>query len=160
MSFSTLALAIAVILLAFGFGYLEVNPINLAVNDTALLQEKVALVSSTRPVTATRYDSFESPRGTDYKVPAGTTLYITQLVGFPQSATGTSEYVEVGYGDTAVGNSTDTPDATIVVFTTTWESIGGTPVVLSVFIPIPTGKFPYARMNAVGSIQAVGIERR
>ena len=119
----------------------------------------VALVASVSPVTADRWDSLESPRGTDYQVPAGQTLYITEIVGSPQVAASTSVTLTVGYGDTAVGNATSAPDAAVVVFVTTWEAADGAPLPIEVYIPIPAGKYPYVLPSGASNVQATGTVR-
>ena len=119
----------------------------------------VALVNSASPVTAGNYDTYESPRGTDYQVPTGQTLYITQLTGSPQVATSTSETLTVGYGDTAVGDSTAAPDSAVVVFVTSWESVDGAPARLDVFVPVPAGKYPFVLPSGASNVQATGLVR-
>jgi hypothetical protein len=105
----------------------------------------VALVSSTTPVTGGRYDSLESPRGTDYQVPAGQTLYITNWIGTPQMASGSSFTLEIGYGDTAVNNSVAAPTTPIVVYAVSWRTADGPPVNRSTWIEVPAGKYPFVR---------------
>src|SRR3990172_3860628 len=55
---------------------------------------------------ANRYSTFESPGGSDYVVPANTTLVITRLVY--QSAS-LGDVIAIGYGDDGVGDSASAP---------------------------------------------------
>ncbi len=118
-----------------------------------------ALVNSTSPVTADYYDSYESPQGTDYVVPAGQTLYITSLQGHPLAAAATSTTVRIGYGDTAVNATTTAPTAATVVYTITFRTNDDPPAPYAVFIPIPTGKYPFMLVDQDVNIQATGVAR-
>ena len=118
-----------------------------------------ALVNSQDTLTAARFDSFESPRGTDYQVPANTTLYITEVVGRPNDAASTTEIVRIGYGDTAVNNSTAAPTNALVVCAYTLESSDGPALPVGLFCPIPAGKFPFIQPSGAGNYQVTGEER-
>ena len=120
-------------------------------------RDLVALVNSQATVQADRWDSFESPRGTDYQVPAGATTYIVQLEGVP--ATSTQDVsIQIGYGDTAVANATSAPDAAVIVYAITVDD-GLLPAPREVLIPIPAGKYPFMLMDAAGNLQATGFEK-
>ena len=100
-------------------------------------------------------DSFESPRGTDYQVPAGATTYIVQLEGVP--ATSTQDVsIQIGYGDTAVANATSAPDAAVIVYAITVDD-GLLPAPREVLIPIPAGKYPFMLMDAAGNLCPSGL---
>ena len=119
----------------------------------------VALVNSQDILTANSYDSFESPRGTDYQVPAGQTIYITNLLGFPHSPASTSEHFHIGYGDTAVNDSVAAPTNAIIVCDYSWESADGPPAPVPMFCPIPAGKYPFVQPSGDGNFQATGEVR-
>ena len=126
------------------------------VTDPALT---VSLTNSQANLTASRYDTFESPRGTDYVVPAGQTLYITLLVGRPDTDA-TLNQIEIGYGDDGVANSITAPTTPVVVFAASWEATEtDLPRFTNLTIPIPAGKYPYLWANQSSNVQALGIAR-
>lgn len=123
------------------------------------VSETVALVSSASPIAAGNYDSLDSPRGTDYQVPAGQTLYIAQLLGAPHTTAALDTTLSIGYGDTAVADSTSAPDALVIVFSTTYRAADGPPLPVEVFVPVPAGKYPFVLTDRAIAVQAVGVAR-
>ena len=129
--------------------------------ETTDLTGLVALTNSQSDLTADRYDSYESPRGTDYQVPTGETLYITTLHGTADAAV-VDLHIQVGYGDDAVNDAVGAPTNSVTVFEFTWRDAvdagGGQSVPISVWIPIPADKYPWVRpLNVPMNIQATGI---
>ena len=124
--------------------------------DPTLLK---CLINTQTQLDLNRYDSFDSPRGTSYQVPTGKTLYITKVQGSILQAAGADVGIEVGYGDTHVEDSVAAPTNVIPIYLTKFFTINGLQLDLDVWIPIPTGKFPYIYlMNNVGNFSAMGIE--
>ena len=119
----------------------------------------VALTNSQDEITAGYYDSFESPRGTDYTVPAGETLYVVSFIGLPEVAASADQVFVIGYGDSAVNNSAGAPTNAIVVCALTWETIDGVPAQVPLFCPIPAGKYPFVVSSGAGNFQATGTVR-
>lgn len=118
----------------------------------------VGLVSSTTPVDADNFDSWQSPRGTDYQVPSDKTTYITDITGFPQVTSG-NIVMEIGYGDEAVSNSASAPTGATVVWSATWAAEAGSLQALDVWAEIPAEKYPFVHLDQQGAIQATGVER-
>lgn len=124
--------------------------------DPSLLR---CLSNSQIQVTSERYDTLESPEGTDYQVPTGKTLYITKLQVGSGATSGTFFILDVGYGDDGVANSASAPTNRKVVYRTIYMQGAGLRGDLDVFIPIPAGKYPYIYGNGSWwNIAAMGIE--
>ena len=123
------------------------------------LNELVALTNSQDTLTADNYDSFESPRGTDYVVPTDRTLYITSVHGLPHAAASTDQHFHIGYGDDGVDNSVSAPTNAVVVCDWSWEAADGPPAVLPLYCPIPEGKYPFIQGTGAGNYQATGVAR-
>ena len=103
-----------------------------------------------------QYMTFESPAGTDYQVPAGTTLKIAKLVF--QSATANAAFV-IGYGDDAVALGGSAPTNPVSVI-----GVAGSPPVspvitnepgdhfeLDVYAEIPASTYPFLQASASSS---------
>lgn len=121
--------------------------------------ELKTLVTSQEDVTSGRYDTLESPRGTDYVVPAGKTLYIGKLQGGTGQASGANGRIEIGYGDDGVADSVSAPTNALVVYQIRHRTSDGLrPWDEDVWIPIPAGKYPYVRLGGAGNLTVVGIE--
>jgi len=158
-------LAVAVLVFAFLFGVLYVERlVNKSVYKVGSIltpdaTEIVTLVNSVDTVTADRYDSYQSPRGTDYVAPAATTLYIGYLIGAPDVAGAASVHVRIGYGDDAVSDSVAAPTNAVIVWDVSYENPANLLNPRSVWIPIPAGKYPFLQLTPGGNVQAVGIEQ-
>ena len=156
-------LAVAVLVFAFLFGVLYVERlVNKSVYTAGSIltvdpTELVTLVNSVDSLTAERYDSYQSPRGTDYQVPAGLTLYIGYLMGTADVAGAPPIHLRIGYGDDSVSDSVAAPTNAVIVWDASFEDPATIPNPRSVWVPIPTGKYPFIRMAPGGSIMAVGI---
>ena len=121
--------------------------------------ELKSLVNSARGLTADRYDTFEAPRGTDYVVPAGKTLYITKLQGNGNIPTANIIVVWVGYGDDGVADSVTAPTNSKTLSQIQAMQGNGYMMDLDVWLPIPAGKYPWVSFNqATWNFQAYGIE--
>jgi hypothetical protein len=98
----------------------------------------VTLQPPTDQLTTGRYDSFDSPVGTSYAVPAGKTLLI--VGGDAPDESGSPALYSVGYGDTHVENSVSAPTNPVVItkFTVTEGARE-----LALWAEIPSGKFPF-----------------
>tara|TARA_Y100000310_G_scaffold316249_1_gene367720 strand:- start:637 stop:1092 length:456 start_codon:yes stop_codon:yes gene_type:complete len=128
---------------------------------TAGVETTVSLTTSPAQatITAGRYDTLENPRGTDYQVPAGETLYIDRFLGLPQVAAGSNVYVEIGYGEDGVGDSAAAPTNAVAVSAFTWVSANGAPEVLEVYAPIPSAMYPYVYVSQAMAAHAWGRVR-
>jgi len=112
---------------------------------------------------AGNYDTFEE-RGSDYVVPTGKKFYITRI-----SYTGkyNAGGIEIGYGDTGVGNSASAPTnfvsltganaATKSVFATEAHL----PKQFDCWFEVPAGKYPclHANTTADGACVVEGVEK-
>lgn len=134
---------IVLVLLIVGFAATQQGKYQAGGVEVHSSNDIVALTSSTNTVDAGNYDTLESPRGTDYQVPAGTTFVVTLL-----TASGTGD---IGYGDDAVSDSASPPTNAVTVCT----FIGSG----EVWCPIPSDKFPFVRVDTAGAVSAVGVER-
>jgi len=152
--FAAIAIVIGLVLMLFA-----VPSITIGSGIEGPLSDFVALTNSQDTLTAARYDSYESPRGTDYVVPAGKTLYIVSFIGWPEIAPSTDEVFDIGYGDDAVNNSASPPTNAIVVCDITWEGVDSNPVQTPLFCPIPAGKYPFVYSSGAGNFQATGTVR-
>lgn len=118
-----------------------------------------ALVNSAVGLDADRYDTFESPQGTDYVVPTGKTLYICKVQGNGNIPAANIFRAEVGYGSSAVNNSAAAPTGATSVWVVEIMQGNGYLMDLAVWIPIPAGKYPYAKFNqTLWNFVAYGIE--
>jgi len=154
---------LAVLVFAFLFGVLYVERLatkpvytvgSLLTPDATSL---VALINSAGTLTADYYDTFESPRGTPYQVPAGKLLYIGALLGTPDVSGSAPIHIRVGYADDAVQNSVTPPTNAVFVHDASFDQPLTMPNPRSVWIPIPAGKYPFIQMAPKGSTQATGI---
>lgn len=136
-----LALAIVLVFVAF----LWASTPSWEVNDITFRNpaRMIALVNSENPVTAGRYDTFESPRGTDYQVPAAGPIYLVQFHGTPLASVNAAIHVEIGYGDDAVSNSIAAPTNAVIVWNVAYPSADGLSLPVSVHLEIPAGKYPF-----------------
>ena len=152
--FAAIAIVIGLVLMLFA-----VPSITIGSGVEGPLSDFVALTNSQDILTADRYDSFESPRGTDYAVPAGKTFYLTALLGLPHVTGSTDEHFHIGYADDAVNDSVAAPTNPIIVCDWSWESTDSNPIVLDLFCPIPAGKYPFVYSSGAGNFQATGTAR-
>lgn len=121
--------------------------------------ELKALVGSAKNLNSGRYDTFESPRGTDYVVPAGKTLYITRVMGGHQLTGGSAADLGIGYGDTGVGDDPSAPTNAKMLWQVTFFTVNGLNVDVEVFLPVPAGKYPFALATGAGwGLSVFGIE--
>lgn len=113
--------------------------------------------------TVAYYDTFEE-RAVDYVVPAGKKFYITRI-------TYTGKYnaggIEIGYGDTGVGNSASAPTnfVSLTGANAATKSVFGTeahlPKQMDCWFEIPAGKYPCLHVNtsADGACVVGGVEK-
>ena len=113
--------------------------------------------------TVAYYDTFEE-RGVDYAVAAGKKFYITRV-------TFTAKYnaggIEIGYGDTGVGNSASAPTnfVSLTGANAAIKSVFGAeahlPKQMDCWFEIPTGKYPCLHVNgaADGACVIEGVEK-
>lgn len=144
---------------ALWLGFARTGGITIGSLDDGNWANMVALTNSQDEITAGYYDSFESPRGTDYTVPAGDTLYVVSFIGLPEVASSADEVFVIGYGDTAVNNSVGAPTNAVVVCALTWEAVDSVPAQVPLFCPIPAGKYPFIVSSGAGNFQATGMVR-
>jgi hypothetical protein len=144
---------------ALWLGFARTGGITIGSLEDGNWANMVALTNSQDELGAGNFDSFESPRGTDYVVPAGETLYIVAFIGWPEVAQSADVVFAIGYGDDAVDNSASAPTNPIVVCVLTWESVDSDPVQVALFCPIPAGKFPFVVSSGAGNVQATGTVR-
>lgn len=144
--------------IVFAFVCLGVILAGVALNSNRNAANTVTLTNQSGAVTASRYDTLESPQGTGYQVGSGKTLYINRWQGWPDTTGLTIVNIRIGYGDTVVHNSVSAPTNAITVYDATFpanSSPTGAP--FPVFIPIPAGKYAWASINGAFNIQAVGV---
>ena len=116
----------------------------------------IGLCNSQRYVVDGRFDTFESPQGTDYQVPAGKTLYIIFLAGTLDKTTQHS--LRIGYGDDGVANSASAPTNAVDVAVFALALITGGPQERALWVKIPAGKYPWLRVDGEQwNYYAVGI---
>lgn len=132
-----------------GFGLAGVE-----INDH---EAAVALTNTQYDLTAFRYDTYQAPRGSAYRVPAGKTLYLVQIAGRPKTASSTPVDLQMGYADEAVADSISAPTGARVVWEVSWVAVNGPPDPIDVMVPIPEGKYPWVRASSTGNYQATGI---
>lgn len=147
-------LAVGAVILAVAFAGYTLNRVQLG--DW---QNTVALTNSVSTVTANRYDTFESPRGTDYQVPSGQTLYINNLVGHHTTHGSAHASVQIGYGSTGVSNSATAPADAVIVFSYTEHDHDVQVEPIDVWIPIPAGMYPFLLVDQGAGYQATGVTR-
>ena len=105
-----------------------------------------------------RYDTVQSPAGTDYIVPAGSTLVITHLIY--SGAIGAT--VSLGYGTGTADNATEQPEGAVFLLGTGDRSsivATGDMRSLGVFASIPAGHYPFVAGSSTGDIQIFGVEQ-
>lgn len=122
-------------------------------------QNTVALVNSVVSVSSNSYDSFESPRGTDYQVPSGKTLYINTLLGHHTTHGSAHASIQIGYGSTAVGNSATAPIDAVIVFSYTEHDHNAQVLPIETWVPIPAGMYPFMLVDTSSAYQATGVLR-
>jgi len=146
------------VLLWLGIAGVASNPV-VTVNgiDTRDLGKIVALTNSQTDVTSGRYDSFESPRGTNYQVPAGQTLYLAHIEG-QSGSVGGLETIRIGYSTETVDNQVASPAGAVTVMEFSLNS-ATTDAHRDIFIPIPEGMYPWISMTGSGNLQATGFLR-
>ena len=108
--------------------------------------------------TPTAFDTVQSPVGTDYIVPAGSSLIITHLVY--SGAAGAT--VSLGYSTGTADNATDQPAGTIFVLGTGDRSsivATGDMRTVDVFASIPAGHYPFVVGSSTGDIQIFGVKQ-
>ena len=123
--------------------------------------EVITLInSSTSTPVLGRYDSFDSPRSTNYTVPTGQSLYV-YAIGWT-NATSTPLTLLFGYGDTKVQNSAAAPTNLVVQYSATGQA-NGEPMLLPLTVAIPAGKIPVVYIGGTGNypsdVMAYGVER-
>lgn len=106
---------------------------------------------------ANRFDTLQSPEGTNYQVPAGKTFFISRIIW---TGTALGNAVVIGFGDNAVSDSVTAPTnaqnltpSTIGVFRVT---VANQVQSENLLIAIPAGKFPF--IKSIGGAVAVQIE--
>lgn len=117
----------------------------------------IPLTSSADSLTSGNYDTFESPRGSDFQVPDGKTLYIIHLEGVPVNGAG-GERITIGYSTNTVDNGT-IPVGAVIVSNFTFEEATTQDVHGNIWAPIPSGMFPFLGIVGSGSVQATGLLR-
>lgn len=152
-------LGFVVLGLTVGFLFARTGSITIGSLSEGYPGDMVSLTNSQDTLTAGNYDSFESPRGTDYTVPVGQTLHVIAFIGHPEVAASTSQVFVIGYGDNAVDNSAGAPTNAIVVCALTWEAVDSAPAQVPLFCPIPGGKYPFVVSTGAGNFQATGLVR-
>lgn len=154
---SYLALAVVGAVIAAFFYMIPVIDIgrSLTVRD---LDSVITLTSSVDSITDDNYDTYQTPRGTDYLVPAGKTLYITHLEGNAIKGTG-NERILLGYSTDTVSNSASPPTGGVIMVNFTFEesNIGTEGHEVNFFVP--GGFYPYIHIDGGGAIQATGYLR-
>ena len=131
------------------------------VNGTAVrdLSTIVSLTNSQDVLTSTRYDSFEIPRGTNYRVPAGYTFYITHLEGEPGNVGG-FERISIGYSTETVDNRVAIPTGSGIMFDVTLNAAKEGLDHQEIFVPIPELMYPWIQIEGAGNVQATGFLRK
>jgi len=151
-------LSILVLVLMFGLYSTSAFALIQAFRLGAVGQDSVAgtVYATANSVTAIRYQTLESPVGTDYQVTAGYTLYITKIVWM--SNTSGYQITEIGYGDTAVPEQVAAPTNAVAVITTLFGVAQGTQTLEGLWT-IPAGKYPYMLNNVENvTIMVFGVE--
>ncbi len=108
------------------------------------------------PTAVNNYMSLEFPLTVDYVVTAGKTFYICKIVW---SGDALGDALLLGYGDDGVADGAAAPTNPVPVCTVLKNAVANVMRELSVWIPIPAGKYPYVK-SPVGNadIQVFGIE--
>jgi len=125
--------------------------------ETHTPSDLIALTNSQVTLTAGHYDTFESPRGTDYQVDSGQTLYIIEIKGTPVASASTDTRITIGYGDDAVDNSPNPATKAVIVFEMSFRTQDGLEQLMPVWVPIPTDKYPWVSSSQAINIQATGL---
>jgi len=105
-----------------------------------------------------RFDTFQSPVGTDYQVPAGSSLIITHLV-YSGAIDAT---VSLGFGTGTADNGADQPAGTTFILGTGDRSsivATGDMRTLEVWASIPASHYPFVVSSSTGDIQIFGVEQ-
>lgn len=90
------------------------------------------------------YDSLDRPRGTDYVVPTGRRLRLTQFV---TSATSTPLTVTLGYATVHVSATSTAPAGAVTLFSLTAPAGAGV-LEVSLGATVPAGGYPWAFLDA------------
>lgn len=152
-----LTLLIAIVIIWAGlFGGPEYQVGNISFRSAG---DGVNLVSSTSPVTAGRYDTLQSPRGSAYSVPADRTLYLGSILGTPHASASLDTTITLGYANAAVSNSSAAPDTPVIVFSYTYRTADGALLPADIFVPIPEGKYPFTFVDRPIVLSVNGITR-
>jgi hypothetical protein len=161
MSRMTPYLLAASTILLLGLFWLQVGRVGSYSAGASLTTDRsgtLQLVNSASVITDGNYDTFESPRGTDFQVPTGQTLTIAAWLAGLQT-TGADAALEIGHGSTAVSNSASPPTDPIIVFSIPYRTSGGLngqPLLAE----IPAGRYPFVRVTGADyGVSAVGMVR-
>jgi hypothetical protein len=154
---SYLALAVTVAIVAMFFYMAPVRSIGgaMVVRD---LDSIVTLTSSVNSITDNYYDTYQTPRGTDYLVPAGKKLYVTHLEGNVIKGAG-NERIMLGYSTATVSNSASAPTGAVIMVNFTFEESDVNTKRHAVTFVVPGGFYPFIHIDGGGAIQATGYLR-
>ena len=154
---SYLALAVVVAVVAAFFYMMPTMTIGgaLVVRD---LDSVVTLTNSVNQITDDYYDTYETPRGTDYLVPTGKTLYVTHLEG--NNLKGAAhERIMLGYSTDTVTNSATPPTGAVIMVNFTFEESDISDIHEDIFMVVPAGNYPWIHLDGGGAVQATGYLR-
>lgn len=99
-----------------------------------------------------RYDSLDSPLGTDFIVPAGFEFHVTDG-DMPHDPP--ESVISFGWGDTHVENSIAAPTNSVIAFRITLDD--GSPHEFTMHVIVPAGKYPFVRFEeGTGSLDGPG----
>lgn len=117
------------------------------------------LTNSQQDIGSSRYDTLETPRGTDYQVPTGKTFWITKVIGGTTDGAAGVAGVAIGYGNSGVANSVAAPTNSFVMAEIDHRFGGELLVNIDVLIPIPAGNYPWVQSrNAASNWTIFGME--
>ena len=116
----------------------------------------VGLINSVPLVSDGFYDTYESPRGTPYQVPAGKRLVIVHLEGMPHKGGG-PEAIELGYASTSVSNQATAAVDYTALYRYTFEVSSLSEAHHDAWVVIPAGAYPTLYLSGEGAISATGV---
>ena len=99
-------------------------------------------------VATTKYETLATFAGA-YQVPVGKTLYVTHILLNGDTANWS---IEFGYGDDAVNGSATPPTNSVKQCEDLGSAAAFNTLDLSVFFPVPAGKYPYVFGNGAGNV--------
>ncbi len=110
------------------------------------------LVNPTLNIASGRYDSLDSPLGTDFIVPADREFHVTDG-DMPHDPP--ESVISFGWGDTHVENSVAAPTNDVIAFRISLDD--NSPDEFSMHVIVPAGKYPFVRYEeGTGTLDGPG----